>query len=229
MVRAIIPVLITMLKKKRSWAAVVAVAVLAWLASGTVATDIDRFWKPPRDLLVDRVEAARDSQQEAAETFRDALTEFKSIVGEPDRELEARYEKLRDAYERSETAAGEISGRVDRVVRASNRLLDEWRDELGDYNDPALKRLAEQQFDRTRDHATQLIASMRESERRMQPVLDAFRDQVLYLKHNLNLSAIASLDNEAAVIETDVDALIAEMNRSIAEADAFIQAMLDRA
>ena len=62
---------------------------------------------------------------------------------------------------------------------------------------------------------------------RMAPVLDAFRDQVLYLKHNLNLSAIAALEGEAAIIESDVDELIAEMQRSIAEADAFISHMLE--
>jgi hypothetical protein len=70
---------------------------------------------------------------------------------------------------------------------------------------------------------------MRRSESRMQPVLDTFRDQVLYLKHNLNLSAIASLEGEAAIIETNVDALIEDMNRSIAEADAFLGAMLANA
>ena len=50
-----------------------------------------------RDILVDRVEAARDSQQDAAETFRDALSEFKAVVGEPDEALAERYERLRDA------------------------------------------------------------------------------------------------------------------------------------
>ncbi len=62
----------------------------------------------------------------------------------------------------------------------------------------------------------------------MQPVLNSFQDQVLYIKHNLNLSAIAALEGEAIVIESNVDALIADMNRSIAEADAFIKVMLER-
>ena len=217
-----------LLKKKSAWATMVALVIVGFFITGDVSKSIDYLWKEPRDVLVDRVEDARDSQQAAAEEFRDALTEFKSVVNLPETELERQYKQLNAAFERSKKAADAINRRVDRVVSASNRLLDEWRDELDDYNDPSLRRLAEQQFDQTRDHATRLIASMREIEDRMQPVLASFQDQVLYLKHNLNLSAIAALEGEAQVIETNVDLLIADMNRSIAEADAFINVILDR-
>lgn len=224
----IIPMIPVLLKKKSAWATMIVLAIVGFFITGDMSKSIDYLWKEPRDVLVDRVEDARDSQQAAAEEFRDALTEFKAVVALPESELERQYNRLSAAFERSKKAADEINRRVDRVVSASNRLLDEWRDELDDYNDPSLRRLAEQQFDQTRDHATRLIASMREIEDRMQPVLASFQDQVLYLKHNLNLSAIASLEGEAQVIETNVDLLIADMNRSIAEADAFINLILDR-
>lgn len=224
----IIPMIPVLLKKKSAWATMIVLAIVGFFITGDMSKSIDYLWKEPRDVLVDRVEDARNSQQAAAEEFRDALTEFKAVVALPESELERQYNRLSAAFERSKKAADEINRRVDRVVSASNRLLDEWRDELDDYNDPSLRRLAEQQFDQTRDHATRLIASMREIEDRMQPVLASFKDQVLYLKHNLNLSAIASLEGEAQVIETNVDLLIADMNRSIAEADAFINVILDR-
>jgi hypothetical protein len=223
-----IPLIPGLLKKKSAWLALVVAAIVAALTTTDLATGVDRFWKEPRDLLVDRVEDARDSQQAAAEEFRDALTEFKSVVDVAPSDLERQYSRLNAAYERSASAAGDIGKRVDRVVSASNRLLEEWRDELAQYNDPALKQLAQQQFDDTRAHARKLIESMRQSEQSMQPVLASFRDQVLYLKHNLNLSAIAALEGEAATIETDVDALIEEMNRAIADADAFLVAMLEQ-
>ena len=57
------------------------------------------------------------------------------------------------------------------------------------------------------------------------PVLAVFHDRVLFLKHNLNARAIASLGGETDDIEADVSDLIAEMERSIAEADAFIKEM----
>lgn len=199
-----------------------------YFVTGNLYSGIDWMWKEPREVLVDRVEEARDSQHAAAEQFRDALTEFKAVVDLPESGLERQYNKLNSAHKRSQAAADRISKRIDRVVNASNRLLDEWSSELDDYNDPALRRIAEQQFDQTREHATRLIASMRQIEDRMQPVLASFQDQVLYLKHNLNLSAIAALEGEATIIESNVDILIADMNRSIAEADAFIAVILER-
>ncbi len=228
LISKILPLIPALLKKKRSWVALAALLAAGYAVTGSLDAGIDWMWKEPRDLLVDRVEAARDSQHEAAEQFRDALTEFKSIVNVPESELERQYRKLDKAHRRSRDAAEDISKRVDRVVSASNRLLDEWRDELNDYNDPALRRIAEQQFDQTREHAARLIASMRQTEQRMQPVLASFQDQVLYLKHNLNFSAMAALEGEAAAIETNVDVLIDEMNRAIAEADAFIAVILER-
>ncbi|MFK8017528.1 MAG: DUF2959 family protein [Gammaproteobacteria bacterium] len=226
LLRQIIPMIPMLLKKKRSWASLATLVAGIALTHGLTGCELDRYWKEPRDLLVDRVEDARDTQAEAAEEFRDALTEFKAVVDMEETELERQYKRLNKAFERSEAAAGEITDRVDRVVSASNRLLEEWREELGQYNDANLKRLAEEQFDTTREHANRMIGAMRQTESRMTPVLDTFRDQVLYLKHNLNLSAIASLEGEAAIIETNVDALIEDMNRSIAEADAFLGAML---
>ena len=66
---------------------------------------------------------------------------------------------------------------------------------------------------------------MKRAEAKIEPVLSAFRDQVLFLKHNLNAQAIASLQDELASVKADIASLIKEMEVSIAEADEFIKAM----
>jgi len=58
----------------------------------------------------------------------------------------------------------------------------------------------------------------------MTPVLAAFRDQVLFLKHHLNAQAITAVQRELVTVETDIAALIRAMEASIAEADAFLKA-----
>lgn len=59
----------------------------------------------------------------------------------------------------------------------------------------------------------------------MEPVLRQFRDQVLYLKHNLNATAIGSLRGTADTIHLDLQRLLSQMNASIAEADRFVQTL----
>ena len=49
--------------------------------------------------------------------------------------------------------------------------------------------------------------------------------QVLFLKHNPNARALASLKSEAGSIEDKVGRLIEEMEAEIAKADRFISAM----
>ena len=52
-----------------------------------------------------------------------------------------------------------------------------------------------------------------------------FKDYVLYLKHNLNAQAIASLKGEAMNIQAEITKLIAQMNQSIAKADEFVKTL----
>ena len=59
----------------------------------------------------------------------------------------------------------------------------------------------------------------------MEPVLRQFRDQVLFLKHNLNAAAIGSLRGTADAIQGDLQQLLSRMNASIAEADRFVKSL----
>ena len=67
--------------------------------------------------------------------------------------------------------------------------------------------------------------AMRNAESKIEPVLVPFRDQVLFLKHNLNARAITSLQNELVSIQSDVSLLIQEMEKSINEANTFIDSL----
>lgn len=176
-----------------------------------------------RDILVDRVENARDSQNDAQETFRSSLERFQSVVDTPDTDLKERYAEISDAYEDSKSSAEDVRDRIDKVEDVAEALFDEWEDELGEYESDSLRRSSEQQLDETRTQYSQLISRMHDAEERMDPVLEAFQDQVLYLKHNLNAQAIGSLENELVDIRQDVDALIRNMEQSIAESEAFIR------
>lgn len=178
-----------------------------------------------REQLVDRVEDARDSQDAAREQFADALEEFLAVTGADGGELESRYNELKKAYDRSETKAQTVRDRIRSVERVADALFSEWEKELDQYENESLRSASRAQLSDTRSQYNALIGVMRRAEQRMDPVLAAFRDQVLFLKHNLNARAISSLRTTAAEIETDVASLIEEMNRSIAEADAFIRQM----
>ena len=178
-----------------------------------------------RDILVDRVEDARDAQEDAQEQFTSALEQFSALVDFDGGDLQELYESLSDEYEDSRDAAARVSERIDRIEDVGNDLFTEWAEELEEYSSDRLRRDSERKLRDTQGRYENVLSAMRRAEGRMDPVLDALQDNVLYLKHNLNASAIGALQGELGDIRGEVDRLIAEMNSAIAESNEFIASL----
>jgi ElaB/YqjD/DUF883 family membrane-anchored ribosome-binding protein len=187
---------------------------------------MEQFGVHKRDILVDRITDAQSAQQEGQEQFQDALEQFRSVVNFDGGELEAVYEKLNGEFEDSEAAADKIRDRIKDVESVADALFDEWTDELELYSNQTLRGESESQLRETRTRYERLIAAMHRAENTLDPVLDSLRDNTLYLKHNLNARAVASLRGELDSIDNNVDVLIATMQAAIAESDSFIAQML---
>lgn len=188
---------------------------------------MEKFGVHKRNIMVDRVEEARDSQKEAEKQFASALDQFKSVVAVDGGNLESVYKKLNSEYEDSKSAAEDIRNRIDGIESVADALFDEWEDELKQYSSGNLRSESQRKLKVTKSKYQQLITAMRKTESRLDPVLTAMNDQVLYLKHNLNARAIQSLKQEVVKIDKDVDVLLAAIRASVAEADAFIKEMKD--
>lgn len=178
-----------------------------------------------RDILVDRVENAKESQEEAQEQFSSALEAFGAVVAFDGGELEDVYDRLNGQYEDSVAAAEDVTARIDKVEGVAEALFDEWQEELEKYQNASLKRDSASKLRETQRRYKSLMKAMRNAESKMTPVLSALQDNVLYLKHNLNASAIGALQGELSTIENNVAQLLRQMNAAIEESDAFIASM----
>ncbi len=186
---------------------------------------LEKVGIPKRDVMVYRVEKARDTQQETKEQFKSALEQFTAATRFDGGDLEATYKRLNDTYEASLSKSEEVKSRIADIESVSEALFNEWKQEITQYSNPSMKQNSQKKLDATQVHYRQLIASMKQAEAKIQPVLTVFHDQVMYLKHNLNARAIASLKGELGNIQSDVSALVASMEKSINEANAFISTM----
>lgn len=178
-----------------------------------------------RDILVKRVDKAREAEQDAKEQFSSALEKFIVVTNYSGGELEKQYNMIKDEYDVSKSRAEAVHDRVKSVEDVADALFKEWEDELKQYSNAELRRSSEQQLRATRKSYSTLITAMKTAEKKIDPVLAAFNDRVLFLKHNLNANAIASLKSQRKSVETDIQALIKDMNNSIAEADKFLKSM----
>lgn len=178
-----------------------------------------------REILVDRVEDARDAQADAEEEFQSAQEHLMSLIEFDGGELQRVYEDLADQYDDALDAAENVTDRIDAIEDVADALFDEWESELEEYQNQRLRRDSERKLKETRRRYDQLIVVMRRSEERMDPVLSALKDNVLYLKHNLNAQAVAALKAEFGQIDRDIDILIAEMRKAIASSNEFIESL----
>ena len=178
-----------------------------------------------RDILVGEVEDAKKDQEKAKEQFKTTLQRFQEITGFQGGDLEAKYKKLNNEYEACKGRADAVTKQVASVDETAQDMFKEWSKELAQYSDPNLRSKSEQQLNQSKQRYQELISAMRKAESSMQPVLKAFGDQVLFLKHNLNAQAIASLQTTSAQIDQNVQALIKDMEASISEANEFISNM----
>lgn len=186
---------------------------------------METFGYEKRDILVDRVQEARDEQEQAKVQFTSALDQFKAVVDFEGDDLEVMYKELDSGYKKSKRSAEGVGEKIDRVESVAQALFDEWEAELNAYNSEELRTISAQRLKDTRSRYEQLVGAMERAESSIPPVLSAMQDQVLFLKHNLNAQAIASIQGTAEGIQRDIQSLITEMETSINEANAFINQM----
>lgn len=185
----------------------------------------EKFGVYKRDLLKKRVIAARDDQQQASEQFKDALTKLKEVYGFEGGNLEKAYRELDSEYKQSQDRANAVKKRITDVETVGADLFKEWEQEIKQITTPSLAEGSRKQLRETRAKYDLMVDALKKAESSMGPVLTKLHDQVLYLKHNLNAAAIASLRGEATSIQGEITKLLADMNASIAKADEFIRAM----
>lgn len=178
-----------------------------------------------REILVDRMAAAREDQVEAKEQIQTTYEAFQELTGFDGVGLEAIYEKLKSEYEDAKDEASDVSSRIDSVESVAGAMFDEWEDEINEITNAdlrskslGLRKTAMKRYDN-------VLNAMHAAESKMAPVLESFNNHVLFLKHNLNAEAISSLKGTSMDIESDVAELIQSMQLSIDEADTFLQQM----
>jgi len=181
-----------------------------------------------RTIVVYQVEQACVSLQETRDEFEDALGRFKNLIAVNESSLEHRYHLLNRQYQFCRVKSDAVTSRIMAIEEVSEALFAEWEKELGEYSNRSLRNNSKQQLKTARQNYARLVKTMHKAESKIQPVLAAFKDQVLYLKHNLNARAIAALQHEFVEIGIDISQLILAMEQTIAEASQFVAVLTEQ-
>lgn len=187
---------------------------------------MERVGYHKRDMFANRVKDARNILEETEEQFKSALVESRSLADAEGSTYEQKYNTLNKEYERCRDKSLLVSAHIKSIEKVAEAFFNEWEIELEHYVSNSLRQGSQEKLTQKKSQYEHLINSMKYIERKMDPVLINFRDQVLYLKHNINTQSIVSLQKELAQLEDEVLALIKEMEISIGIADSFINSIV---
>ena len=180
-----------------------------------------------RDILVGRVKDAKKDQEQTKEQLKTTMESFQELTGFQGGSLEKSYKRLNAEYERSNAQATKLHDKVESIDQVSGDLFKEWQGEINQMGNAKLKSQSTTMLRNAKVRQAAYLRAMRKTEDGITPVLAAFHDQVLFLKHNLNSRAIGSLKGTSAALQGDVADLIQSIDASSAEADKLISTLAE--
>lgn len=178
-----------------------------------------------RDLFKKEVANVKEDQEETGESFKDALTKLKEIYAFDGGDLEDKHEELNESYQNAKEKSQNVKNRIEKLNTVATDLFTEWEGEIQEISSSDLKKQSREKLSETKKKYKQLFKQLKASESKVDPVLTKLKDQVLFLKHNLNAKAIAGLKVESSKIQSEIKGLIDEMNESNKKAEEFIKTL----
>jgi hypothetical protein len=211
---------------KRTLASLIIIAAVT-LGGCTSAyySAMQKLGKEKRDILVQRVKDSKKDQEETKEKLKTTMESFQALTGFQGGSLEKSYKKLNSDYESAANQVAKLHDRIQSIDKVSGDLFTEWQGEIDQMGNAKLKARSASMLKDAKVRQASYMKAMRTTESRIAPVMSAFHDQVLFLKHNLNARAIGSLKATSATMDTNVTALMKSIDGSMAEADTLITSL----
>jgi hypothetical protein len=181
--------------------------------------------KEKRDILVQRIKDAKKDQDQTKQQLKTTMESFQELTGFQGGSLEKSYKRLNSDYENANAQAGKLHDKIESIDKVSNDLFKEWQGEINQMGNAKLKQQSTVLLRNAKTRQAVYMRAMHKTEDQIEPVLKAFRDQVLFLKHNLNSRAIGSLKGTSTALQGDVADLIQSIDASSQEADKLISSL----
>ena len=185
----------------------------------------ETFGQDKRDLLKSEIENSNDDQKDIKEEFSSTLERIKKEYNFDGGELERTYDYLSTRYEDAKKRQSKLQDRINKIKEIGSDLFKEWKKEALEIKNSKYRRSSLAKLSRTKTQFAKLRSHLEKTEKRLEAVMSKFKDQVLFLKHNLNAKALGSLKVEFKEIEKGINQLIENINSSQSTNNIFIEKM----
>jgi chromosome segregation ATPase len=163
------------------------------------------------EQLVKKSGATVSTIAETKLQLKKTMDVYNSLLADDASDLKGLYKKLQKEMDATEKKRAEIPTRANEMNAEAKALFDGWAASAAAIESPDLRQRSEERLERAKTSYAEIGTVGKKAADLYEPVMKALRDQVAYLGHDLNTSAVASLKPDAAKLNAQVD----ELNKSI--------------
>ncbi len=135
------------------------------------------------------------------------------------------YKKLQAEMETTEKRRSEIALKADEMKVEADTLFKSWADSAAAISDAGLRKQTEDRLAKTKASIAEIGTAGQKATEIYGPVMKSLQDQVTYLGHDLNPSAVASLKPNAVKLNDQTKELAKRIDDTISTANTAISAL----
>src|SRR5687767_4398619 len=161
----------------------IALAAFGCKSSSTYVKAMDTAGLEKREMLTDRLQEARDAQIAAKQQLQTALYTLRRVATVPATELTDLHDDHENEVKTTEDEIDDLKGSIASVEAVANEMFSDWEEDLAKYEDQELRQKSAREMRETQQSYTQMINALRNTHQKLNSVMPALKDQVLYVQH----------------------------------------------
>lgn len=174
------------------------------------------------EQLIKKANATVSAIGEAKLQLSKTMEVYNSLLSETATDRKDLYKKLQKEMENTDKRRAEIATRKGEMDTEAQTLFKSWADSASAIGDPALRKRTDERLAQTKASYAEIAAAGTRAAEIYAPVMKSLSDQVTYLGHDLNASAVASLKPTAAKLNTEASELTRRVDETMATASKTI-------
>jgi chromosome segregation ATPase len=177
------------------------------------------------EALVKKGESTLKSIADARAQLDKTLATYNSIIEGKATDTKAAYKDLEKQVKDCESRSEDVKKQKEAMDVEADKLYTSWTAGLADISSPDLKQRSETRLTQTKDKMSKIGTAGMQARGAYDEFLNGLKDQIKYLGHDLNPSAISSLKGDAAKLNAKAKTMFDKMDGTVASANTSLDAL----
>ena len=200
------------------------------LVTGLVAVPAQNVWAQgpgvkQTEKLVSKANDTVGSIRAAKQQIKDTLVAYNLLVGNKVEDPKKTYKDLQKGIENTDKKVADVDQKVAAMQKEADLLFADWASNLASISSEELRKRSEERLNETRERYNGILAAGDKAGKVFNPFIASLKDQVVYLGHDLNPSALASLKPDADKLNKEAEVLFKKIDETVDEASGYITSL----